>query len=420
MSTYSFYEFSNYKKRSDVFAFLDSYSGTINESVLQEVYAKFGNDEIVNEAWGDWWNKAKGVAKGTADLAVQGAKKLGQGLSYAKEKGFFDPSKSELVAGAKKIGQGLSYAKEKGFFDPSKSPILQGAKEFGQEFSKSAVKSAKKGYKDTRTEKGVKQIEKIASTVGKLSKSFSQKFGIDPITASILISSAATGGLGAIPVTALAIGLRKGSAWLAGKGMDTAWEKITGKTPAELDQMWQSTIHRASTATESTKNSLSFAKFLENKDPSLYKNILEESMVGKLGSLAGTGVGAVAGRVAGTFVNLGIVLARALKNAAIYMANNPVKTGTMIAATAVGAMIGHYGTQAINNFIYEPEINQVKELAEAAKKVGVSNEELIKMYKDWGLSNDQINSIHSIDNTIKGVESQLKTASSIISKSMPK
>ena len=139
-----------------------------------------------------------------------------------------------------------------------------------------------------------------------------------------------------------------------------------------------------------------------------------------MGTGAGTGVGAVAGRVAGTFVNLGIVLARALKNAAIYMANNPVKTGTMIAATAVGAMIGHYGTQAINNFIYEPEINQVKELAEAAKKVGVSNEELIKMYKDWGLSNDQINSIHSIDNTIKGIDSQLKAASSTISKSMPK
>jgi hypothetical protein len=383
MATYSFYEFSNYKKRSDVFAFLNSYSGKIDEYVLQELYANFGDDDVVNEAWED----------------------------------FFDTSKSPILQGAKKIGQGLKYANEKGFFDPSKSPILQGAKEFGREAIKSGRQAAKKSYKNTRTEKGVKKIENIAAKVGEISKAFSNKFKIDPVTAAVLISAGATGGIGAIPIIALAIGLRKGSAWLAGKGMDAAWQKVTGKTPAELDEMWQSMIGDAPSARSPIPES-TFVDFLENRDSDLYKHIANEGKILKgFGSLVGKGVGTVAGTVAGTFVNLGIVLARSLKNAASFMINNPVKTGTMMMAIAVGSMIGNYGTEAINSFIYEPSINQIKELSDAAKQAGISNDELIKTYKDAGISNKDINSIFSVEKQIKDTDSILKNIDSTLNKS---
>ena len=411
MTTYSFYEFSNYKKRSDVFAFLDSYSGTINESVLQELYANFGDDDVVNEAWGDWWNKAKGMAQNVATGAVN------------------------MAAGA-----------------------VKGAKEFGQGFAQ----GSQQGYKDTRNEDGVKKIESIAAKVGELSKAFTQKYKIDPVTAAIIISSGATGGLGAIPMTALAIGLRKGSAWLAGKGMDAAWQKATGKTPAELDQMWQSKINDpkaaappaagakpatpppvpaagakpatpppvpAAAARPAAKPTApdsdqfnyemfkrpktSFATFLENKDADLYQNIIDEGMwddakgfltgalnkgadiakgyakdIGDQGFAKATGslVGKGAGQAAGTFVNSGIVFAKSLQNAASFMVNNPVKTGTMMLAIAAGSMIGSYGTQAINNFINKPSSDQIQDLTAAAKKAGVPDSEIQSMHKDSGYS----------------------------------
>jgi hypothetical protein len=428
MTTYSFYEFSNYKKRSDVFAFLDSYSGTINESVLQELYANFGDDDVVNEAWGDWLNKAKGMAQNVAAGAAN------------------------LAAGA-----------------------VKGAKDFGQGFAQ----GSQQGYKDTRTEEGVKKIENIAAKVGELSKAFTQKYKIDPVTAAIIISSGATGGLGAIPITALAIGLRKGSAWLAGKGMDAAWKKATGKTPAELDQMWQSKINapKAAPAAAGAKPATpppvpaagakpaapapapagarpagarpatpppvpvaagarpaakptapssdqfhyemfkrpktSFATFLENKDADLYKNIIDEGMwdnskgfltgalnkgadiakgyakdIGDQGFAKATGslVGKGAGQAAGTFVNLGSVLGSSLKNAASFMANNPVKTGTMMMAIAAGSMIGSYGTQAINGFINKPSPDQVQESTAVAKQAGVPDSEIQSMHQDSGYS----------------------------------
>jgi hypothetical protein len=428
MATYSFYEFSNYKKRSDVFAFLDSYSGTINESVLQELYTNFGYDDVVNEAWGDWLNKAKGMAQNVAAGAAN------------------------VVAGA-----------------------VKGAKDFGQGFAQ----GSQQGYKDTRTEEGVKKIENIAAKVGELSKAFTQKYKIDPVTAAIIISSGATGGLGAIPMTALAIGLRKGSAWLAGKGMDAAWKKATGKTPAELDQMWQSKINapKAAPAAAGAKPATpppvpaagakpaapapapagarpagarpatpppvpvaagarpaakptapssdqfhyemfkrpktSFATFLENKDADLYKNIIDEGMwdnakgfltgalnkgadiakgyakdIGDQGFAKATGslVGKGAGQAAGTFVNLGSVLGSSLKNAASFMANNPVKTGTMMMAIAAGSMIGSYGTQAINGFINKPSPDQVQELTAVAKQAGVPDSEIQSMHQDSGYS----------------------------------
>jgi hypothetical protein len=347
---------------------------------------------------------------------------------------------------------------------------VKGAKEFGQGFAQ----GSQQGYKDTRTEEGVKKIENIAAKVGELSKAFTQKYKIDPVTAAIIISSGATGGLGAIPMTALAIGLRKGSAWLAGKGMDAAWKKATGKTPAELDQMWQSKINAPKAVPAATgakpatpppvpaagakpaapagarpatpaagarpatpppvpvaagarqapssdqfhyemfkRPKTSFATFLENKDADLYKNIIDEGMwdnakgfltgalnkgadiakgyakdIGDQGFAKATGslVGKGAGQAAGTFMNLGSVLGSSLKNAASFMANNPVKTGTMMMAIAAGSMIGSYGTQAINSFINKPSADQVQELTAVAKQAGVPDSEIQSMHQDSGYS----------------------------------
>ena len=96
MSSYSFHEFFNHKRRSDVFAFLDSHPGTIDESVLQELYANFG-DDVVNEAWGDWLKKAKdmaqNVAAGAANVAagaVKGAKEFGTGFVQGSQQGYKD------------------------------------------------------------------------------------------------------------------------------------------------------------------------------------------------------------------------------------------------------------------------------------------------------------------------------------------
>jgi hypothetical protein len=409
MRAYSFHEFFNHKKRSDVFAFLDSRHGTIDESVLQELYFNFGNDDVVNEAWGDWLSKAKGMAQNVA-------------------------------AGAANVAAGA----------------VKGAKEFGKGF----VQGSQQGYKDTRTDAGVKKIENIAASIGELSKKFTQKYKIDPVTAAIMIGSGATGGLGTIPMLAMAVGLRKGSAWLAGKGMDAAWKKATGKTPAELDQMWQSKISDTkapATAAPAAmarpaapqpapaamarpaapqpapaamarpaapdsdqfhyetfnRSKTSFVAFLENKDAGLYQNIIDEGMwdsakgffTGALNKGAdvargyakdiedqgfaratGSLVGKGAGKAAGTFSNSVIVFAKSLQNAGSFMVNNPVKTGTMLMAIAAGSMIGSYGTQAINSFIDKPSADQIQDLTAAAKQAGVPDGEIQSMHRDSGYS----------------------------------
>ena len=157
----------------------------------------------------------------------------------------------------------------------------------------------------------------------------------------------------------------------------------------------------------------SFATFLENKDADLYKNIIDEGMwdnakgfltgalnkgadiakgyakdIGDQGFAKATGslVGKGAGQAAGTFMNLGSVLGSSLKNAASFMANNPVKTGTMMMAIAAGSMIGSYGTQAINSFINKPSADQVQELTAVAKQAGVPDSEIQSMHQDSGYS----------------------------------
>ena len=422
MSTLSFNEFVVQKKRLDVFNFLDNYEGVINESTKIEVYALFGNDDIVNEAWDTWWNKAKEIA----------------GKAY----------------------------------DTAKN-VVQGAKNFGTSFSK----AAKKSYGETATDENVKAIENAAVKIAEASKAFSKKYKIDPITAGVIIASGMTGGIGAIPMTILAMALRRGSGYLASKGMDAAWKKVTGHTPEELDKMWQNELHGNQTQSGQTQaqaqeqpqaqaqpqspqtgkiqaqvrqpqsqagkqnikksplqnqpntkqqsqtrqlaktqnepasdypyrfsdSTLSFQSFLESRDQELYENLANEGFKDRItglikkgtekaqqfaqnwqdkgfghasGDLLGTGAGIAAGYAR----NIAIVIGKSLKNMAKFMVNNPVKTSTMLLALWIGSKIGSVGTKTINDLIYKPSANQIGELASAAKEAGVPNNEIKDLY----------------------------------------
>ena len=408
MSTLSFNEFVVQKKRLDVFNFLDNYEGVVNESTKIEVYALFGNDDIVNEVWDTWWNKAKEIA----------------GKAY----------------------------------DTAKN-VVQGAKNFGTSFSK----AAKKSYGETATDENVKAIENAAVKIAEASKAFSEKYKIDPVTAGVIIGSGMIGGIGVIPMTVLAIALRRGSAYLANKAMDAAWEKVTGHTPEELDKMWQEKIHgnqdqagqsqppqagkiqaqvrqpQSQAGKQNIKKSplqnqpntkqqlqtrqlaktqnepvsdypyrfsdstLSFQSFLELRDQKLYENLVNEGFTDKVtglikkgaekaqqfaqnwqdkgfghasGDLLGTGAGIAAGYTR----NIAMVIGKSLKNMAIFMANNPVKTSKMLLALWIGSKIGSVGTKTINDLIHKPSASQIGELASAAKEAGVPDNEIKDLY----------------------------------------
>ena len=54
----TFIEHINGIKRNNVISYLERRGVGLSDELLFEVYSKFGNDEVVNEAIGDWWKKA--------------------------------------------------------------------------------------------------------------------------------------------------------------------------------------------------------------------------------------------------------------------------------------------------------------------------------------------------------------------------
>lgn len=189
----SFREYIATSRRRDIEDFVMSSATDSPVAVAIEVYSRFGDDQLVEsvmESWlGDKWQAVKGAAK----------KVLG---------GVYDAAK--------------------GFMSGT------------SDFAKSAAQGAQEGWSAARSEDQIKRVQAIADQIADASKAFSQKFKIDPITAAVIIGAGATGGMGGIAMTALAVGLRRGSSWLASKGMDAMWQKVTGYTPEQLDQMWRS------------------------------------------------------------------------------------------------------------------------------------------------------------------------------------
>jgi len=405
MNTFS--EFFTDRQKNDVTFFLESNHQQFEDSkeLFYNMICKFGNDPIILEAWGDWWNKAKEYA--------------GKAWNWANNK---DMSLQDIATGTGNLAKGV-------------------------------VTGYKQGYKATEGEAGIKKIESIAKEVSELAKSFSQKYKVDPVTAAVLISAGATGGLGAISMIAIAIGLRRSGSWLADKGFEKVWEKLTGMTVDQADAAWQGSsaspkmaspasapkmanpasapkmanpagtfnVMNPSVSSASIKDhfqnsgNLTFEQYIMSRDPEMYMELTSwlKQLVGKgakkagefagnvaqgakdyakdvgergFGTATGERAGRVLGKGAGTFVNIWSVLKKSIANVGKFMANNPVKTSKLVLAIAAGSMIGHYGTQAINNFIHKPSSDQIGEITKAAKDSGVSRTDINDIHKDTGYS----------------------------------
>lgn len=387
MNTFS--EFFTNRQKNDVKFFLEINHQQFENSkeLFYNMICKFGNDSIILEAWGDWWNKAKEYA--------------GKAWNWANNK---DMSLQDIATGTGNLAKGV-------------------------------VTGYKQGYKATEGEAGIKKIESIAKEVSELAKSFSQKYKVDPVTAAVLISAGATGGLGAISMIAIAIGLRRSGSWLADKGFEKVWEKLTGMTVDQADAAWQGSsaapkmaspagtfnVMNPSVSSASIKDhfqnsgNLTFEQYIMSRDPEMYMELTSwlKQLVGKgakkagefagnvaqgakdyakdvgergFGTATGERAGRVLGKGAGTFVNIWSVLKKSIANIGKFMANNPVKTSKLVLAIAAGSMIGHYGTQAINNFIYKPSSDQIGEITKAAKDSGVSDTDINDITKDTGYS----------------------------------
>ena len=403
MNTFS--EFFTDRQKNDVTFFLESNHQQFEDSkeLFYNMICKFGNDPIILEAWGDWWNKAKEYA--------------GKAWNWANNK---DMSLQDIATGTGNLVKGVATG-------------------------------YKQGYKATEGEAGIKKIESIAKEVSELAKSFSQKYKVDPVTAAVLISAGATGGLGAISMIAIAIGLRRSGSWLADKGFEKVWEKLTGMTVDQADAAWQGSsaspkmaspasapkmaspasapkmagpagtfnVMNPSVSSASIKDhfqnsgNLTFEQYIMSRDPEMYMELTSwlKQLVGKgakkagefagnvaqgakdyakdvgergFGTATGERAGRVLGKGAGTFVNIWSVLKKSIANVGKFMANNPVKTSKLVLAIAAGSMIGHYGTQAINNFIHKPSSDQIGEITKAAKDSGVSRTDINDIHKDTG------------------------------------
>jgi hypothetical protein len=160
---------------------------------------------------------------------------------------------------------------------------------------------------------------------------------------------------------------------------------------------------------------LTFEQYIMSRDPEMYMELTSwlKQLVGKgakkagefagnvaqgakdyakdvgergFGTATGERAGRVLGKGAGTFVNIWSVLKKSIANVGKFMANNPVKTSKLVLAIAAGSMIGHYGTQAINNFIHKPSSDQIGEITKAAKDSGVSDTDINDIHKDTGYS----------------------------------
>lgn len=299
---------------------------------------------------------------------------------------------------------------EMDFLDPSKSPIFQSVKKAGQAVSGAATDFAGgfKGGLYGGYKKGTEDVENLgkflapkfidtAKTVAWAAEKFADKFGISPVTASMIIGAAAFGGPAAIPAIVLSLLLRKVATNLANKMYDTAWEKATGKTVEELDQMWRdwNDKHPIAGSPKVVADSFdSFNSFLRNKDINLYQKIYLENEyqlefsageVGeKIGSVLGYGAGAINSVMSNLILGSGKMVWGVLK----YIAGHPVAAGKVLFGIIIGYIIGHYGAKAtqkvtdvIQGKLSASESDAFRKAAEEAK---VPKEEIQKIANDTG------------------------------------
>jgi len=286
---------------------------------------------------------------------------------------------------------------EMDFLDPSKSPILQGAKNFAGGLST----GLKQGY-----DKGSKDVEDLgkfltpkfidtAKTVAWAAEKFADKFGISPVTASMIIGAAAFGGPAAIPAIVLSLLLRKVATNLANKMYDTVWEKATGKTVEELDQMWRdwNDKHPIAGSPKVVADSFdSFNSFLKNKDINLYQKIYLENEyqegAKEVGEFLGKGLGYGAGAVNSVMSNLILGSGKMVWGVLKYIAGHPVAAGKVLFGVIIGYIIGHYGakaTQKVTDMIQgKLSASESDAFRKAAEEAKVPKEEIQKIANDTG------------------------------------
>ena len=373
----NFSEFLVRKERENkIFSFYVENNGVISVDFYNILVENFGEDEVLIEIW----DKLKSVGS----AALQGAKKIG-------------------------------------------SAALQGAKQFGSEFAS----GAKQGYVDSRSVKNAEDIEKLIgnnfAAIGKFSKEFGQKYKISPLTAAILMSSAMTGGLGGVSMIALTMVLRKKITWLADKSFDGAIQKLTGKTPQELDQAWQNRGKPENTNASSTspaksakpknvtdamnkagynyygKYGESFNNFLMNRDEDLYleitgfskkvagalsslgQKVSEKGLMGTAGEMLGKASGVVAGSAVNVFQGLYRVIKSSLKNLGSFIAKNPVSFTKSLLAIIAGYMIGSGLSNKVNDIIRgTPNPADVQQISKSLSDSGVDPKTVAQVKAELG------------------------------------
>jgi len=340
----TFMEHVNGIKRNNVISYLERRGVGLSDELLFEVYSKFGNDEVVNEAIGDWWKKAQSVASGIGSVASG-------------------------------IGKGI------------------------MDFGRSAVSGAQQGYSDTRNKNNDNllkdTLEKYSGKVTphmekarKAAADYATKLGISiPLATSILLAGM-VGGPAAVPMAALMYFVRKPVNKIAGnvydKGVEMAQKGAgmvqnamkgtnqTGATPtpqlAWTDFSSYSGMRdiqegyfgdKVKQAGNWLGNKVSSGEEYIGKKASQAKKWAQEGGLKRSGERFGKALGSVAGKATNYTVNTKNLISKSFGSMSKFANENKLKIGKVLFLMGVGSLIG-YG---IGKGVDAMAANTVKEVA---------------------------------------------------------
>jgi hypothetical protein len=338
----TFMEHINGIKRNNVISYLERRGMGLSDELLFEVYSKFGNDKVVNEAIGDWWKQAKSVASG--------------------------------------IGKGI------------------------MDFGRSAVSGAQQGYSDTRNKNNDNllkdTLEKYSGKVTphmekarKAAADYATKLGISiPLATSILLAGM-VGGPAAVPMAALMYFVRKPVNKIAGnvydKGVEMAQKGVGMVQNAMKGANQTGATQNAATPTPQLAwrdfssysgmrdiqegyfgdkvkqagnwlgNKVSSGEEYIGKKASQAKKWAQEGGLKRSGERFGKALGSVAGKATNYTVNTKNLISKSFGSMSQFANENKLKIGKVLFLMGVGSLIG-YG---IGKGVDAMAANTVKEVA---------------------------------------------------------
>ena len=345
----TFIEHINGIKRNNVISYLERRGVGLSDELLFEVYSKFGNDEVVNEAIGDWWKKAKSVASGIGSVASG-------------------------------IGKGI------------------------MDFGTSAVSGAQQGYSDTRNKNNDNllkdTLEKYSGKVTphmekarKAAADYATKLGISiPLATSILLAGM-VGGPAAVPMAALMYFVRKPVNKIAGNVYDKGVE-MAQKGAGMVQNAMKGTNQTGATQNARTPtpqlawtdfssysgmrdiqegyfgdkvkqagnwlgNKVSSGEEYIGKKASQAKKWAQEGGLKRSGERFGKALGSVAGKATNYTVNTKNLISKSFGSMSKFANENKLKIGKVLFLMGVGSLIG-YG---IGKGVDAMAANTVKEVA---------------------------------------------------------